>query len=369
MTLEQAAAHLAIEPEALARLAEQGAVPGRLLGDQWRFSRSGLTAWLAGEAPAPKAAAAAQPPALSDAGLGGVYGTGPEGGVGEEPAQVGYPPEGKTASEIFLRQHQVLLNPGQFIIEPTATYSTAQQREFAALTVGGGITATVYQSTVLEDRVGAAALAVRYGLIRETEVYVGARYRGYHSTQSIEFEDGGTLQPSADPRLGSDSVVDMYFGISRTLLMETGLIPDVILSVEGTAPISNATWQITAKTWLVKSFDPVVVFGGFDYRYAFTEDYDNFNLLVSDNRFRLTAGWAFSVNDSLTLSTSVSGTWTTETEYPTVILPSREDYSLRLGLTNMTRHGVYIEPSVTLGLSGAGNWVAFGLTVPWAVNQ
>lgn len=46
MTLDEAAELLRIEPKKLAKLAAAGDVPGRKLGDEWRFSRSGLLNWL-----------------------------------------------------------------------------------------------------------------------------------------------------------------------------------------------------------------------------------------------------------------------------------------------------------------------------------
>jgi excisionase family DNA binding protein len=51
LTLEEAATLLRLEVEALRARAEAGDVPGRAFGDQWRFSRTALLAWLAsGEA-------------------------------------------------------------------------------------------------------------------------------------------------------------------------------------------------------------------------------------------------------------------------------------------------------------------------------
>ena len=48
LTLEQAAALLQIDAEAVAELAEAGELPGRRVGDAWRFSRAAVLAWLAG---------------------------------------------------------------------------------------------------------------------------------------------------------------------------------------------------------------------------------------------------------------------------------------------------------------------------------
>jgi excisionase family DNA binding protein len=47
LTLEQAAALLQVEPAAVAALAHTGEVPARRVGEQWRFSRAALIAWLA----------------------------------------------------------------------------------------------------------------------------------------------------------------------------------------------------------------------------------------------------------------------------------------------------------------------------------
>ncbi len=43
---EQAAELLAVEPAAVLELAEQGELPGRRIGGEWRFSRSALLTWL-----------------------------------------------------------------------------------------------------------------------------------------------------------------------------------------------------------------------------------------------------------------------------------------------------------------------------------
>ena len=46
MTLAEAAELLRIDPKKLAKLAASGEIPGRKLGREWRFSRTGLLNWL-----------------------------------------------------------------------------------------------------------------------------------------------------------------------------------------------------------------------------------------------------------------------------------------------------------------------------------
>jgi excisionase family DNA binding protein len=49
LTPEEAGELLQVEPEVVVVMATAGRLPGRKLGDEWRFSRSALLAWLAGE--------------------------------------------------------------------------------------------------------------------------------------------------------------------------------------------------------------------------------------------------------------------------------------------------------------------------------
>jgi len=50
LTVEQAAELLQTEPNAVRALAAAGELPGRRIGDEWRFLRSAVLAWLGGPA-------------------------------------------------------------------------------------------------------------------------------------------------------------------------------------------------------------------------------------------------------------------------------------------------------------------------------
>jgi len=51
LTIEQAAQLLQAEPDDVRALADAGELPGRRIGDEWRFLRSAVLAWLGGQAP------------------------------------------------------------------------------------------------------------------------------------------------------------------------------------------------------------------------------------------------------------------------------------------------------------------------------
>lgn len=405
LDLDDAAAYLRINAAELEALADTQQVPGRKLIGGWRFSRSALDAWLAGGEPVAAASrATGAPSSLSESGLAGVVGRGPDerretegrpakeaqavhavqaASEGDVPGKdesrrdaahaptVGFPPAGKTAAEIFLRRHAVLLQKGERIVEPHVSYSLAQQRELVALSLGDNDDVVFYQATTVTDRIVTGQLAFRFGIANETELAVGARAKFFDSQANVDLDEGGgTIIPSSDdPRLGNSYAVEFIAGLSRTLLGESKHRPDVVLTIEGSAPVVHTSPAIGGKLWLLKSFDPVVVYGGVDYRYSSSEEHTNWNLLIARHLIRGTVGYAFSVNDSITLSTSFSGMFTPEAEFDDVILGQKESYSLRFGLTSRLRRGLYFEPHVTLGLSGVGNWVAFGITMPWFTSD
>jgi excisionase family DNA binding protein len=49
LTVDQAAELLQLSSKTLKRLAQAGRIPGRRVGNQWRFSRHALMDWLAGK--------------------------------------------------------------------------------------------------------------------------------------------------------------------------------------------------------------------------------------------------------------------------------------------------------------------------------
>jgi excisionase family DNA binding protein len=56
LTIDEVAELLQAEPDAVRQLAESGTLPGRKIGDDWRFLRRAVLAWLGGAEPPPAAA-------------------------------------------------------------------------------------------------------------------------------------------------------------------------------------------------------------------------------------------------------------------------------------------------------------------------
>jgi hypothetical protein len=65
---------------------------------------------------------------------------------------------------------------------------------------------------------------------------------------------------------------------------------------------------------------------------------------------------------------AASAAFASESEFGLGTLRSDEDYALRFGLTRLFRPGFYLEPSITIGLTGP-NQVTFGLSMPFTLIQ
>ena len=151
----------------------------------------------------------------------------------------------------------------------------------------------------------------------------------------------------------------------KTLLTEGPGRPNVIATIFGHVPTVHSSYAAGGGLSLVKSFDPVVLFATANYRHTFSRDFADVTRLEPEERFDVTLGYALALNDTLTISTSVSALFSGETTFTNATLLRQDVYSLQLGLTSWLARGLYIEPTVSFGLSGPGNSVAFGVTLPY----
>jgi hypothetical protein len=77
-------------------------------------------------------------------------------------------------------------------------------------------------------------------------------------------------------------------------------------------------------------------------------------------------GYGLGLNDTVAISTAVSGRFAGTTTVQGVTVRPPSSFSARFGLTAWLAEGLYIEPSVSFGLSGPGDAFAFGVTLPYA---
>jgi excisionase family DNA binding protein len=373
LTLNEAARLLRIGPEELKGMAAQNKIPARRIGSRWRFNRDALMAWLNGDwtliitarpPPVTRRTSSRKPepaPPVPDLSLNAqdmaritAAGTNiaqaksdqnPEGGKNEKP--IGEAPEERTAEDVFLRGQKVLLAPGDVTMDFGQFYSRSDDTTVSS----GGNLATLEQETFT------TLLLARVGVLDETELFASTTFRDQNSDVFV----GGTRTFESD----RTEFGDIRVGLRRTLLHEAEGRPNIIATMDGRIPTGHTSYAAGGGLAFVKSIDPVVLFANANYRRTFSREFGNISLLEPENRIDMSMGYALALNDTLTISTSVSGVYTDTTDFDNATLRSQESYSLGFGLTSWLAKGLYVEPSVSFGLSGPGNSVAFGVTVPY----
>ena len=380
LTLSEAAQLLRVAPNELDSLALRNEIPARRIGAHWRFNRSALLAWLNGDwnaitvLEAPKSSSQPllnaelrlpQLPAeylLTPQQMGQVKGTGTHilqntttpssadqlPGTHGEP--IGEAPEERTAEEVFLRGQRVLLAPGDITVDLGQFYSRIDSRQLVFVDDAIGL-ATIEQSTFTTLLLG------RVGVLDETELFASTTFR---NQDNDTFVGSNTLAESSVSEFGA-----IRFGIRRTLLKERLGWPDVIGTLEGRIPTGDTSYALGGGLALIKSIDPVVLFANVNFRHTFSRDFADVTRLEPKDRFDITVGYALAVNDTLTISTSLAGVFSSATQFDNATLRQQDSYSLQFGLTSWLAEGLYIEPSVSFGVSSPGNSFALGVTLPY----
>jgi len=352
LTLTEAAELLRIEAAEMQRLAERKQVPARRIGASWRFSCSALMAWLS------------QDRELTTDDLAEVTATGTDRGqAGETPSAstplppgsqdtpVGEAPDERPADDIFLRGQRVLLGRGQVVLDFGQFYARRGDHQLASVEGGVGL-ATVEQELLT------AFLVARLGIFRETELFASTTF---NRQRDRLFQGSTDLTTSGRTAFGATTV-----GIRQTLIREGVGRPDIIISVSGQFPTDDTGYSAGGGLVFVKSIDPVVLFASVGHRYAFDRASPDTTVRAPRNSFDLSMGYGLGLNDTVAISMTVSGLFTGSTTFDNATSKQPAIFSSRFGLTTRLGEGLYIEPSVSFGLSGPGNSFAFGVTLPYA---
>jgi excisionase family DNA binding protein len=357
LTLTETATLLRVDAADLERLAEQGGVPGRRIGTSWRFACTAVMTWLNGPVQSPNAATP-----LTAEGMAAVVGTGvaPRQGDASQasdtqpaaPSQdaIGEAPEERTAEDVFLRGNRVLLGRGDVVLDFGQFYSRSDVVQLIA--AGGSV-----GLGTLEQRALSAFLVARVGVLDETELFASTTFNKLDTRQLL---GGATLGSSARSALGATGV-----GIRRTLVHENVGRPDVVLTLNGLIPNRDTLPAVGGGVVLVKSIDPVVLFANANYLHPFARQSNDGRLAAVDT-VDISVGYGLGLNDTVAISMGVGGLFTRTTLADAATSRPVSLFNARFGLTTSIGEGLYLEPSISFGLSGPGHRFAFGVTMPYA---
>lgn len=269
--------------------------------------------------------------------------------VAAQDKPVGEAPEERDADEIFLRDQRVLLGRRDFVLDFGQFYARRDDLQLAAVneTVALGTREQTALTTVLVGRVGIGA---------KTEVFAATSFT---RQKSRLFVDATDLASSTASDLG-----DVGVGIRHTFLREAAGRPDVVATFDAQIPTGQNPYAVGGGLVMVKSIDPVILFSGVNYHRSLRRDRPDGLRLPAANSADVALGYALALNDTLAISTVASGAFIRATQQGSA---RRVDFfSVRLALTSALARGLFIEPSVSFGLSGPGQSFVMGVTVPYS---
>ena len=270
----------------------------------------------------------------------------------EQNTPIGEAPEERDADDIFLRGQRVLLGRGDVVLDVGQFYSRSDTFQLA-------VANDALQLATQEVSVLSTTVVGRVGLWNETELYVGG---SFHHLET-RLVTGAADRITGERNLAGDGSL----GVRRTLLREGAGRPDVIASVDAVIPTDDDRgYALGTGVSVVKSIDPVVLFAGASYGHGFRRNVSDGTRLAPRDSFAVFLGYGLALNDTVAISTAASGVFTRASVFGDRPSGATETFGLRFALTSAMARGFYIEPSVTVGLSGPGQSFTMGVTMPFA---
>jgi excisionase family DNA binding protein len=359
LTLEETAELLRVPASDVQRLAEQREIPGRRIGDEWRFNCTSVLKWVDGD-PEPLATTDESPRLLGPQELSALSGRGmaaqqppvpsdpDSAGTDFERERIGEEPDERTAEDIRLRDQRVLVNPRDVSLNFGQFYSKADRPVFAATDQGNAL-ATLEQVALL------TTFQARFGVSNQAELFLST---SYFDQDGDVFLGNEKLTSSGNRDFGN-----VLFGARRTLVRERIGRPNIIGTLTAHIPTDDGSRALGGSLGFVKSFDPVALFASVGYTHRFIDGGTDVTRLEPADRLDASVGFALAMNDTLSLSASLSAISTGRTEFENVTLRRQEAYSVGFGLTSRVSSRIYLEPALSFGLGGPADGFAFGLSV------
>lgn len=276
--------------------------------------------------------------------------------------------EAKRESDTFLRGQKLLFKKGELQTELDLTYTKNNHRSTSCVkTTNNAVPACL--STDEDSRsIGAVAIA-RYGLFDNVEFDLTAPY---------SYVEQDTLGSVHKERIG---LGDIGLGFRYAAWREDGTLPDVILNMNSAAPtgddlLGSGSWSIAPSMTMVKTLDPVVLFGNLGYATSIG--------VSGSDQIPYSLGMGFSLNDRVSFSMSMAGassisrhTGTIFTQDPSatgklskqpISLSSQDIATMQFSSTIQMKKNLSVEPFVSFGLTKESPDFAVGIRLPYRLD-
>ena len=247
---------------------------------------------------------------------------------------------------------------------------------------------------------------VRYGLTDRISVDADLPYM-YRNSTFVSGGAGGASASLSDTSVNSSNIGDVNFGIYYQVLKETNDWPDIVASLRvksdtGSSPFGiklvsddpnnnnlitpaklptgTGIWNFTGGVSILKTYDPVVLFGSLSYTYNVAKSFSDISSVQGQiepakvklgDIFQIGAGAAIALSDKTSASLSFTTAIEPETKidagagYQKVAGSSTNASTMNFGLNQVINKHLTINGSVSIGLTpDAPNFVV-GVRFPY----
>jgi hypothetical protein len=271
--------------------------------------------------------------------------------------------EARRLRDLFLRNQSVFIRKGELMLELNTFYNTDTDIDFVSVGTG----ATVVKTT---RRFFDTTVVARYGLLTdglELDIFAPVFV---HAEQENDFG-------VARNRIVEDGFGDIRAALRYQVWYERGARPSLIIDVEGKSRtggsglIGTGNWNAGGGVTLLKTLDPVVLFGRIGYSYTFAS-----KTLDLGNSIDYRIGLGFSLNDKVSFNIQLTGAYIGRSKVEAVapsggiggiLLAGRtlEIANLLFTTTVLITDRLFIEPVVGIGITEQAFDGIFGIRLPY----
>ena len=273
--------------------------------------------------------------------------------------------EAKRDIEEFLRRQKILFKPGELELEFNIIYGqdTAENTCFGFdvrfCAPGSPVTPKLITRTV------DTGLVVRYGVIDNLEFNLRLPFGFIEQEQDFTpFEVPNPIRRRDNAGLG-----DISWALRYAAWREDGMLPDVNLNLDAKSitgdedeGLGSGFWNVGGGVTLVKTIDPVVLFGSVGYTWTLER-----SGIDPGDQIPYSIGMGFSLNDRVSFSMSMNGAAVRRTEVNgREIGGSGQDIdTFTVGTTIQVAKHLFVEPFVGFGLTEEATDFLVGISVPY----